>query len=147
MLAEKLGVKNTAPFGPCGEELGRVGTLASPMPLREFCERVGKALASPHVAAIGKKESVQKVALLGGGGKDFVKSARAAGADVFVTGEVTYNVMLEAAEAGLCLITAGHYHTERPVLSTLREIISEKFAEIEVEEYPFDTEIFALAEK
>lgn len=147
VLASKLGVENTAPFGPAGEEMGRVGSLPAPVPFTEFCKSVSRALASPHVAAIGKAESVQKVALLGGGGKDFVKSARAAGADVFVTGEVTYNVMLEAAEAGLCLVTAGHYHTERPVLSALKAMISEKFEEIEVEEYPFDTEIFAADEK
>ena len=90
------------------------------------------------------KENVQKVALLGGGGKDFVESAIAAGADVLITGEVTYNVMLEAKAAGIGLITAGHYHTERPVLSALGELIKAKFPETEVEEYPLDTEIFSV---
>ena len=87
---------------------------------------------------------MQKVALLGGGGKDFVESAIAAGADAFVTGEVTYNVMLGARASGLCLVAAGHYHTERPVLSALYKMIKEKFPETEIEEYPFDTEIFAV---
>jgi putative NIF3 family GTP cyclohydrolase 1 type 2 len=105
---------------------------------------VASALSSPCTQAIAAKENVQKVALLGGGGKDFVKSAIAAGADVLVTGEVTYNVMLDAKASGLCLITAGHYHTERPVLSRLYEMITEKFPETEVEEYPFDTEIFSV---
>jgi len=144
VLAEKLGVINTAPFGPAGEELGRIGVLPAPVPLRKFCADVAEALSSPCVTAIGAKESVQRVALLGGGGKDFVKSAIAAGADVFVTGEVTYNVMLEAKAAGLCLVAAGHYHTERPVLTALCDIIKGKFPEIEVEEYPHDTEIFAV---
>jgi putative NIF3 family GTP cyclohydrolase 1 type 2 len=114
------------------------------MGFRDFCTKVGEALASPCVTAIAAKESVQKVALLGGGGKDFVKSALSSGADVFVTGEVTYNVMLEAKAAGLCLVTAGHYHTERPVLSALGKMIKEKFPETEVAEYPFDTEIFTV---
>ena len=144
VLAAKLGVINTVPFGPEGEELGRVGVLPAPVPFREFCAKAAEALSSPCVTAIGAKELVQRVALLGGGGKDFVKSALAAGADVFVTGEVTYNVMLDARAAGLCLVTAGHYHTERPVLSFLGELIKEKFPGIEVAEYPFDTEIFSV---
>jgi dinuclear metal center YbgI/SA1388 family protein len=144
VLAEKLGVMNPVPFGPADEELGRVGTLRSPMNFREFCGMVGEVLACPCVSAIGDKKTVSRVALLGGGGKDFVKSAAAAGADVFVTGEVTYNVMLEAKAMGLCLVTAGHYHTERPVLSALNDILREKFGETEICEYPFDTEIFSV---
>ena len=144
VLAGKLGVINTVPFGPEGEALGRVGVLPAPVAFRRFCADVAEALSSPCVTAICAKETVQKVAVLGGGGKDFVKSALASGADVFVTGEVTYNVMLEAKAAGLCLVTVGHYHTERPVLSALYAMITEKFPGIEVEEYPFDTEIFAV---
>lgn len=144
LLAEKLGVVNTAPFGPEGEELGRVGVLPAPVRFRDFCAKVSEALGGPCVTAIGAKETVQRVALLGGGGKDFVKSALCSGADVFVTGEVTYNVMLDAKAAGLCLVTAGHYHTERPVLAALEKMIKEKFPGIEVAEYPFDTEIFTV---
>ena len=143
-LAEKLGVENTVPFGPAGEEIGRIGFLPAPVHFRALCENAAAALSSPCVTAICAKENVQKVALLGGGGKDFVGSAIAAGADVLVTGEVTYNVMLEAKASGLCIITAGHYHTERPVLAKLYSLIKEKFPETEVEEYPFDTEIFSV---
>jgi dinuclear metal center YbgI/SA1388 family protein len=144
VFAEKLGIINTVPFGPEGEKLGRIGVLPAPVSFRRFCADVAEALSSPCVTAIGAKETVQKVAVLGGGGKDFVESAIMAGADVFVTGEVTYNVMLGAKASGLCLVTAGHYHTERPVLASLYNIIKERFPETEVEEYPLDTEIFSV---
>lgn len=145
VLAEKLGVRDTVPFGPDGEKLGRIGVLESPMELYDFCKKTGEALSSPCVSAIGGKKSVKKVALLGGGGKDFVKSAAKCGADIFVTGEVTYNVMLDAAAMGLSLVTAGHYHTERPVLAYFEKIILEKFDDIEVYGYPYDTEIFTVS--
>ena len=144
VLAAKLGLMNAVPFGPEGEKLGRIGNLPEPVEMREFCARVSEALASPAVSAIAAKPMVQKVAVLGGGGKDFVKSAAESGADVFVTGEVTYAVMLGAKADGMCLVTADHYHTERPVLSALYAMIKEKFPETEVEEYPFDTEIFTV---
>ena len=144
VLAAKLGIMNTVPFGPEGEKLGRIGKLPTPVEFRLFCASVSEALASPMVNAIAAKPMVQKIAVLGGGGKDFVGSAIAAGADVLVTGEVTYNVMLSAKAEGLCLVTAGHYHTERPVLCALYKMIKEKYEEIEVTEYPFDTEIFTV---
>lgn len=144
VLASKLGVLDTHEFGPDGEKLGRVGTLESPVDFRAFCLEVARALGSPFVSAIGEEGSVSRVALLGGGGKDFVKSAFYEGADVFVTGEVTYNVMLDAKAMGLRLVTAGHYHTERPVLSAIDNMIRESFGDIDIREYPYDTEIFAV---
>ena len=114
------------------------------MDFRAFCLEVARALGSPFVSAIGEEGSVSRVALLGGGGKDFVKSAFYEGADVFVTGEVTYNVMLNAKAMGLRLVTAGHYHTERPVLSAIDNMIRESFGDIDIREYPYDTEIFAV---
>ncbi len=144
MLAKRLGVIGAVPFGPEGEKLGRFGVLPKPMDFRMFCGMVCEALGADAVSAIGGKKEVRMIALLGGGGKDFVDSAIACGADVLVTGEVTYNVMLEAKARGLCLITAGHYHTEAPVLDALGGSIQERFRELTVEKYPKDTEIFIV---
>ena len=143
-MAEKLGVRDSVAFGPVGEELGRIGALETPMSFRNFCKHVKDVLSSPCVTAIGEDKLISKVAMLGGGGKDFVKSAFACGADVLVTGEVTYNVMLDAKAMGLCLVTVGHYHTERPVLKILRKMISERFRDVEIAEYPSGTEIFTV---
>jgi len=46
-------------------------------------------------------------------------STRGAGADVFVTGECRHHEALYAREAGICLIDAGHYETEKTVLNRL----------------------------
>lgn len=144
MLAKRLGVISAIPFGPEGEKMGRFGVLPKPMDFRMFCGMVCEALNAPAVTAIGDKKEVQMIALLGGGGKDFVNSAIACGADVLVTGEVTYNVMLEAKAHGLCLVAAGHYHTEVPVLDALGGAIKERFREINIEKYPNDTEVFVV---
>jgi putative NIF3 family GTP cyclohydrolase 1 type 2 len=61
---------------------------------------------------------------VGGDGKDYVASAIAAGADTYVSGRLSYNVMEEAAELGINLVEAGHYHTEAPVLEVLSELIT-----------------------
>ena len=144
MLARRLGVIGTIPFGPEGEKIGRFGVLPKSVEFRIFCGTVCEALNAHSVTAIGDKKEVQMIALLGGSGKDFVEPAIACGADVLVTGEVTYNVMLEAKARGLCVICAGHYHTEVPVLDALGGAVKEKFKELRIEKYPNDTEVFVV---
>lgn len=144
VLAKRLGIISAIPFGPEDEKMGRYGVLAKPMDFRMFCGTVCEALGVDAVTAIGDKKEVQKIAVLGGSGKDFVDSAIEVGADVFVTGEITYNVMLEAKARGLCVIAAGHYHTEQPVLDVLGGAIHERFRELKIEKYPKDTEVFIV---
>ncbi|MBR5447504.1 MAG: Nif3-like dinuclear metal center hexameric protein, partial [Clostridia bacterium] len=78
---------------------------------------------------------VKTVAVLGGSGKDLISSASKAGADVFVTGESGYNAAETAAEAGLCIIEAGHYHTEAPVCRVLADHVKNLGLEVEIFEY------------
>ena len=66
---------------------------------------------------------VSRVAVVGGDGKDFVRDAIRAGADTFLSGRISYNVMVEAAEMGINLIEAGHYFTEQPITDFFQEII------------------------
>lgn len=62
---------------------------------------------------------VRRVAVLGGAGEDFVLRAIAAGADVYLTGEMAYHKGTDAAENGLCVLEAGHAATERPGILAL----------------------------
>ena len=62
------------------------------------------------------------MALLGGGGKDFWADA-AKVADVYITGEMSYNTMLDAHKAGFSVIEAGHFHTEFPVCERICDLL------------------------
>lgn len=130
VLAELLGLQGVESFGPEGEAMGRVGTVASPCDVDEFAARVKKILNAPAVLVSGKGR-VSRVAVLGGNGDDFIGAAIAAGADTFVSGRLGYHPMTDAPEAGIKLIEAGHYFTERPVLSVLSSMIEEADGNIE----------------
>ena len=68
----------------------------------------------------------------GSGGK-FISSARFAGADVLVTGDIQYHDILDALEMGLCVIDAGHYATEKIMMKYITEFLKNKFRELEVD--------------
>ena len=94
------------------------------MELDEFLDLTKTVLGQSHLHVANAYNMVKRVALVGGDGKDFVRDALLAGADTFVTGNLSYNLMEEASELGINLIEAGHYHTEVPVLNFLAELLS-----------------------
>jgi len=138
VLAALLGVKDAVPFGPEGEiACGRVGTLDAPMTAEAFAARMRERLHVPAVRIVGGGK-VSKIALCGGEGGDFVEAARAAGADLFLSGRIGYHRMLDGAEEGMTLIEAGHYATEFPITAYLAELTRRAGPAIETEIYETD---------
>ena len=121
-LAEILGLTNTIPFGEDG--MGRIGTLAEEYELEIFADAVKLALGADSIKVADGYNTVKRVAVLGGDGKDFVLDAFKMGADTYVSGRLSYNVMEEAADMGINLIEAGHYFTELPITEFFSEIIA-----------------------
>lgn len=124
-LAEKLGLRVVGSFGD--EEapmLGRICETDAETDARVFARQVGQILGCPALQLSGDR-AVRRIALVGGDGKDFIRAAMAAGADTFLTGTASYNTALDAAEDGLNILEAGHYYTERPVLTKLAEAVGE----------------------
>ena len=78
---------------------------------------------------------MRRVAVLGGEGGDFVSAAKAAGADLFVSGRIGYHRMLDGAEEGIALIEAGHFATEVAVCHRLAALVKAADADLEVEIY------------
>ncbi len=133
VLCKKIGLINARPFGPCGEEMGRIGTLDAPMEIEVFCEKLKNVLGVPFVLFSSCGKRVQKVALLGGDGKDFVNSAIMSGADTYLSGRISYNIMVDAPEIGINLIEAGHYFTEAPVCQFLSKLVKNADNNIQIE--------------
>ena len=135
VLAKLLGLQEVTPFGPDGEiPCGRIGTLAEPMSAVAFAKLCGEVLhATPCLTGEGM---VRRVALLGGSGGDYIDAARLAGADIFLTGEVSYHRALDSAERGLPIVAVGHYHSEFPVTKRLCELVSLVDADIVTEIFP-----------
>lgn len=132
VLAALLGIRNTEPFGVAGEPMcGRVGTLDRAMDAAEFAALVREKLHTDAVVLAGHGQ-VRRIAVLGGEGADDIGAAKAAGAELYLSGRLGYHRMLDAPEDGMCMIEAGHYATEAPVLGLLADLVREADATIEV---------------
>lgn len=117
-LAQGLGLKGLKPLLPSRDPrrpragLGRIGKVARTN-LGKFADAVGKRLALEHLRFVGDpKHPVERVAVMTGSGGGYFNEAKAAGADVLVTGDVKYHPALDALAEGVALIDIGHFAGE-----------------------------------
>lgn len=109
---------------PSGKGTGRVGELPEPTTLRRVADVLARGLPAPHLRVAGDLDAtVRRVAACGGAGDAYVDDARAAGADVYVTGDLRHHPALDALTLGLALVDAGHYATEAAALPALVEAL------------------------
>ncbi len=117
LMAGALGVSATCPLVPDADDpavgLGRVGDIA-PTPLGVLAMRAVEAF-SPRHANLGMAGdpamAVTRVAVCTGSGRSLIDAARAAGADAYVTGDLTYHDA-DAAE-GMGLVNVPHGAVEQ----------------------------------
>lgn len=109
------------------EFMGRIGILPSPLSGRKALEYVKQKLGIPVLRFCGNTEiTVKKVAVLGGAGSEFAELAKMRGADLYVTGDLKYHEAQDAASHGLLVADAGHFYTERVIISRLAEELGRK---------------------
>lgn len=107
--------------------LGRVGNLPREMQPREFAQYVKKCLHAGGVRFCEVPHAIRRVAVGGGACGKMMDSALCKGADAFVVGECSYDLMQRAQSLGLMLTDAGHFPTENPVAAAFAEQISGAF--------------------
>lgn len=107
---------------------GMVGTLPKPMPTVEFLKKVKEVLDIPILrhSELYLAE-VQTVAICGGAGSFLIDNAKAAKADIYLTGDLKYHDF-QQAESNIILADIGHFESEQFVKELIYWEISEKFS-------------------
>lgn len=116
--------------------LGAIGHLETPESLSDFLQRVADRLDAESLRYVGDPDaSVERVAVCGGAGSDFTGKALRAGADAYVTADVTYHeffsVLNTEGAPDMALIDPGHYETEALTEALLRDWLRDRFSDVE----------------
>jgi len=98
--------------------IGAVGDLPAPVTFDAFLSTVARALDNQALRVVGEGDRmIQRVAVCGGSGSDFIGLAMKAGANVYVTADITYHRYFEVldseGDARMALVNAGHFETEQ----------------------------------
>jgi dinuclear metal center YbgI/SA1388 family protein len=136
LLAQKIGLEQLSVLNrradipnravdPVGktdilEGLGRVGTLKTKTTLARLASRIKKTLKLTSIQVAGRLDlPVKKVAICTGSGSSLLSVFLASGADVYLSGDLTYHNgrTVEALDRGL--IDIGHFASEHMVVEDL----------------------------
>ena len=84
-----------------------------PTPLEAVSAQLRQLTGRDVTTVAGDGRALRRVAWCTGGAQGYFEAAIAAGADVFITGEISEPQAHYARETGVAFIAAGHHATER----------------------------------
>lgn len=128
VLCEAVGVsvdkkQNFLPFG-------RLGSLGESVSFGEFLNKCETSLgvAAQNIFDAGK--NVKKVAVISGGGKDYIEEVYNSGVDTYLTGEVNHAAIVDCREYGINLLCLTHFATENIAVPRLAEYVGRFVPEV-----------------
>ncbi len=131
----RMGVAADARFGD--QDLGFIGLPAVPTSAAALAATLQQMLGRTPTVVAGDGRQLRRLAWCTGGAQGYFEAAIAAGADAFVTGEISEPQAHCARETGVAFIACGHHASERfgaAALGThlaLRFGIEHRFIEID----------------
>ncbi len=113
-LGQQLGLVVQSQFGE--QNLGCLGQPANGIAFasaQALADHVSCVLNRPVVLVDQARKAIKKVAWCSGGAQSYFEAAMAAGADAFITGEISEPQAHLARECGVAFIACGHHASER----------------------------------
>lgn len=124
LMAQKLGLLECTPLTP--DNFGMIGNLESGCTVDELAVMVRNAFGADVIRCSAPlKDKVCRVAVCGGSGKSFIRDAMQQGAQVYITGDITYHDFY--AERGFMVMDIGHYFSEYGIVGLFANIVSKNF--------------------
>ncbi len=94
--------------------LGHVGNLPRALSSKEFMDFVKMFFGLSVVPVAGTlPATIERIAFCSGAGASVIPAVRPAGAQVLISGDITYHTALDVAQSGGCIVIVDHYSTER----------------------------------
>ena len=127
-MAARLGLKNVRILDEDGEGtgLGIVGEFETPLTSEEVLTLIKERFSLKVVRTSRPLEDrIERVALCGGSGGSLIAAAMAAGAQLYVSGDISYHNFF--TEPGFMIMDIGHYESEIEIVDILFSLIKKNF--------------------
>ena len=127
-MAAKLGLKDVEILSDEGEGtgLGVVGNLPEPLTVEQAVELVKNSFSLSALRASRPLEGkIERVAMCGGSGGSLIAAAKAAGAQLYLSGDISYHNFFTSDD--FMLMDIGHYESEIEIVDILFSLIKKNF--------------------
>ena len=125
VLCDMLDLQKRTPFFEYdGVKIGFSGKLPEAVPLKELSAILGENLEVDPLLRGDAGAKIRSVAVVSGGaGVEALFAAKAAGAELLVTGEMEHIMHHVAKELGVSIIALGHYASETTGVLAMQKLI------------------------
>jgi dinuclear metal center YbgI/SA1388 family protein len=124
-LGLRLGLQADARFGQ--QDLGFIGPAGPQHSVQALAQAVSAALGRPATVVPGDGRPLRRIAWCTGGAQGYFEEAIGAGADAFLTGEISEPQAHYARETGVAFLACGHHATERYGVQAVGEHLARQF--------------------
>jgi len=125
-MARRLGLRDIAILeDEGGFGLGAVGTLERPLDGEEAVALVKERFGLKLLRCSAPVDGISRVALCGGSGASEIGAARSAGAQLYISADISYHHFF--TPEGFMIMDIGHFESEVEIVTILSEVIKEKF--------------------
>ena len=123
-MAARLGLKDVAILDEDGDGtgLGVVGNLPEAMAAEDVIRLVKDRFGLKAMRASRPVDGmIERIALCGGSGGSLIKAARRSGAQLYISGDISYHNFF--TEDGFMIMDIGHYESEIEIVDILFSLI------------------------
>jgi dinuclear metal center YbgI/SA1388 family protein len=112
---------------------GVIGELSQDMSTTDFLQFLKEKMKVSCIRHTEiKNKTIKKIALCGGSGSFLIRAAKAAKADVYITGDIKYHEFFDANEHFM-IADIGHYESEQFTKELIHDFLIEKFPKFAVQ--------------
>ena len=127
-LARVLGLTPSAALTrQNNHDMGLLATLPEPIAGDDFATLLTERLQRKPLHIAGTEAPVRTVAWCTGAAQGYIEQAIAAGADAYISGEISEQTVHIAREYGIHYFAAGHHATERYGVQALGQLLAQRF--------------------
>ncbi len=120
---------------------GRIAYLDFEISADGLAEKAKTVFSAQGVKYVDGGKSIKSVAVSSGAGNDEVYNCIKMGIDAIITGDVKHHGFVDARNAGVTVIDAGHYATENIIVGVLKQKLAAHFPEADIFEPESNAEI------
>jgi dinuclear metal center YbgI/SA1388 family protein len=112
---------------------GHAGNLPAALSSKEFVTFIKSFFGLSTVPVVGVlPEVIRRVAFCSGAGSLVIPSVGPAGAQVLISGDISYHTALDVAQSGGCIVVVDHYSSERFFASAMEQALRKSAAGTEL---------------
>lgn len=126
---ERLQIQDIGPLDPLNPTaVGNLGRLAEARTLSQLCSQIHRLTGREPLLIGDPAQTVSRVAWCTGAAQGYIDKAVTAGAEVYISGEISEPTVHTARESNIAYIAAGHHATERYGVQALASALADRFA-------------------